>query len=175
MLQLMRSVLLSFSLFFMCSSGASEREASEYELKAVFLYNLAKFTQWPQGEQKTAEFINLCVTDQAVFDGALAGFQSKKIGNKHFKVREVKPSDPVWSCHLLFVDQANEAQWRLKPDKLQQVLTIGESKNFLERGGLLRLYINNEKLSFIVQLGNVRLAGLEIDSRLLRLAKKVEQ
>ena len=57
-------------------------EASEYELKAV-LYNLAKFTQWPQGEQKTAEFINLCVTDQAVFDGA-GGFSSKKIGSKHF-------------------------------------------------------------------------------------------
>ena len=46
----------------------------------------------------------------------LAGFQVKKLA-ANISSREVKPSDPVWSCHLLFVDQANEAQWRLKPDK----------------------------------------------------------
>ena len=178
-------VALSVSLSWAPGALAQDRDSSnssEYLIKAGFIFNFAKFVEWPQttfAQPDSPIVIGILGTDPfgAIIDQIV---QDKKIGGRGFVVKRLKwGADPkdLKECKILFVG----ASERMHIDELVQIvrglpiLTVGETPGFAERGGVIRLVLEDNKVRFEVNVDAAHQAGLTISSRLLTLARIIQQ
>ncbi len=148
----------------------------EYTVKAAFVYNFARFTQWPDAAfQDAASPIQLCVLGQDPFDGALNSIAGKTIGS-----RELLVSYPIWAsevrgCHILFISESAGARLTEIVTYLDgsPVLTIGDSPDIARSGGIIGLENVENRIRFQVNLDAARRSGLRLSSRMLDLATSV--
>lgn len=157
-----------------------QQARGEYALKAAFLYNFAKFVQWPDrawnGEGGNDRIV-LCVVRPdpfgSVLDDALAG---KTAHGRGFEIRRLDPGGLDGSCHILFVpgDVSERTDEILASLGDRPVLTVGESPDFVRRGGIVNFYIADNKVRFEVHYNRSRQLELDLSSRLLALARIVD-
>jgi len=149
----------------------------EYEVKAAFLYNFAKFVEWPPGafpDPNSPLIIGVVGEDPfgEALDFAVAG---KLVQGRPLEVRRWRRFENVDSCHILLFSSSDR---RTLPESLRQlgslpVLTVGEPEEFIEAGGVLRFLLENNRVRFDINNLNAKKAGLKISSRLLALASHV--
>ena len=162
------------------SLSAQIARANEAELKAAFLYNFIKFTEWPREQmanKKDPFVIGVLGKDPfgAALDRAIEGetFQQKPIVVRRF----ARMDESVGNSHALFIGVSEESNLPviLKLLDGQAILTMSEIETFIEQGGGIELQKEGNKLAFEVNVGAARRAGLGISAQLLRLAKLVKQ
>lgn len=144
----------------------------EYQLKSAFIYNFATFIDWPKGMGNS---LTLCV---AVPDDAINYFsalEGKPVGSMKVSVRRLTQDDSAEGCRILFVAESESGSfedWLSEVDD-EQVLTVAESEGWLNKGVVMDLMIQDKRVVFDVNLDAARGEGITINSRLLRLARKV--
>lgn len=178
-------VALSVSLSWGPEVLAQDRDSSdssEYLIKAGFIFNFAKFVEWPQttfSQPDSPIVIGILGTDPfgAIIDQIV---QDKKIGGRGFVVKRLKwgaDLKDLKECKILFVGASEKAHI----DELVQIvrwlpiLTVGETPGFAERGGVIRFVLEDNRVRFEVNVEAARQAGLTISSRLLTLARIIQQ
>jgi len=142
-------------------------------LKAVFIYNFAKFTRWPENALGTEdESLNLCVVGRDELAISLEQLGGKMIKRRSIAVDLLHGSKIPSRCHLLYIATSERGRYKkiIKALKGSAILTISELSGFSRSGGVVELYREKEKLRFIINLDAARGAGLIISSRLLGLA-----
>lgn len=152
-------------------------EPSATALKAAFLYNFAKFTEWPADMLAPGQRLFVCVIDAKVVADALKQIiQGRAVDGHELIVLVVKPDEPIRSCHLLYVGgrDAKRSSQILDTLKGSAVFSVGESDNFAESGGVAQLILENEKMRFAVNVASVHRARLLVSSKLLTLATIVK-
>lgn len=154
--------------------SAQALNASEHELKAAFLYNFAKFVEWPADAAETAGLpLVLGIFDPSPFGPVLATIGGKTAQGRGIVVKACsKPADAT-ACHIVFLNVSDEAQIRetLALVRETSVLTVGEADQFTVWGGIVRFYAVGKRLRFEINVAAAELAGLRISSKLLKLAK----
>jgi len=77
----------------------------EYQVKAAFLYNFAKFVEWPAGTFASSnDPIGICIVGQNPFGSALENMvQGKKVGDRAFAVRRLPDTQQASQCQILFI------------------------------------------------------------------------
>jgi hypothetical protein len=165
-----------------CPAIASSKTYPEHEVKAAFLYNFMKFTDWP--EEKVAD-ANETVTIFVVGDypecKTFRDIQEKSSENNPVQVQifksyeQVKDPNILKSCYVLFICKSEKKHLAeiLSLVKDSPVLTVGEEEGFLEKGGIINFVEYREKLRFEVNIPAASEAGLKLRSKLLKLAKHV--
>jgi hypothetical protein len=149
--------------------------SQEYKVKAAFIYNFARFIEWPASAFSSSDapfVIGVVGTDP--FDGALdQAVAGKKVGSRAVVVKHFKSADDITSCQILFLATNDEdAQAKiLQKVRNEKVLTIGESDTFTTNGGCLRLFLDDSRMRFEINTDATDEAKLKISSKLLRLAK----
>lgn len=151
-------------------------EATEYEVKAAFLFQVTRYTEWPRSAFLDAEapiVIGIFGHDPfgELLDGMVAGHTSQ---GRPLVVRRISELEDADDCHVLFISRDQPRPTRIL-DALagKPVLTVGETDRFLRQGGLIYLGIAEEHLFFEVNLEAARKVGLRLSSRLLSLARRV--
>ena len=150
----------------------------EYQVKAAFLYNFAKFVEWPSGSFKTPnDPIVVCVLGRSPFGELLdQAVQGKQIEGRKLVVREAPDLEECLACQLLFI--AASERKRLPAIfgflKAGSVLTVGETANFAAAGGIINFKLDDGKVSLEINVGAAQRARLRISSKLLSLAKIVK-
>jgi hypothetical protein len=171
-----------FLAIFLGLSGASAAgpQASpsvEYQVKAAFLLNFAKFVDWPSGAfQNDQAPIALCVFGHDPFAGALDEIiQGKKINNREILARRINGLQDLKSCQLVFIGSAEDKRLPeiLNSLKGASVLVIGESDAFAERGGAIQFFVEDNRLRFAINVDAVQRSRLTVSSKLLALARIV--
>jgi hypothetical protein len=150
--------------------------ASETEVKAAFLYNFAKFVEWPAEafSSETAP-IQVAVFGDEEFSAKLRSLlNDKKAHGRSFEVKTITNPQEAKNFQIVFVASAESrrAPLVLEATKKSPVLTIGESEQFLDSGGMINFVFEDAQLRFEVNPEAAQKAKLEISSKLLRLAKK---
>jgi hypothetical protein len=167
-----RTVLLLLLSTF-ASRGASELEN---ELKAAFLYNFTKFVEWPaEAFESTNAPIRFAVLGDEEFGARLKLLlKEKKAHGRSFEVQTITSGQDSKNFHIVFVPglEARRALPVLEVTNKRAILTIGESDEFLGQGGIISLFFDEAQIAFEVNAEPAKKAGLEISSKLLRLAKK---
>jgi YfiR/HmsC-like len=161
---------------------ADDADSSEYLIKAGFIYNFAKFVEWPSAafaQQDSPIVIGIIGSDPFgnIIDRIV---EDKKIGNRGFVVKRYKwgrDLRDLRDCKILFVSASEKAH---VDDIVQSVrglpiLTVGETPGFAERGGIIRFTLEDNRVRFEVNVDAAREADLNISSRLLTLAKIIQQ
>lgn len=156
---------------------AQVRPPSEYELKAAFLFNFAKFVDWPSNTfAEPKDPFSVCVLGTDPFGGALDdALRGKFIAEHPVSVTRVKRVADIMRCQILFVSAPES---RHLPEILVKlrgecVLIIGETDDFASSGGVIQFTLEDNRVRFFINTDAAGRAGLKISSKLLALAKIV--
>lgn len=149
--------------------------APEYQVKAAFLYNFARFIEWPASafDSPTAPFV-IGVVGRDPFGHYLDEISKGKVGaNRPIAIRRFNRGETPEGCHIVFIchsekDRTSElvSVYRGKP-----VLTVAEEVDFCSLGGGIGLYPENNRLRFEINLAATDRAQLKVSAQLLKLAK----
>lgn len=154
--------------------GLASAQAPEYDLKAAFLFNFAKFVEWPEsafaGERAP---LTLCVHGEDPFGSTLDEVvQGERVGERSLLVQRPDSLDDLGGCHVLFVSRSEKerlgelmAQVQGKP-----VLTVADMDGFLRAGGVINFILESGKVRFLIDQEAAKRSGLAISSKLMRLA-----
>lgn len=152
--------------------------AREHDLKAAFLFRFLPFVQWPDSAFPTTNSpIVVSILGRDPFGPALEATMGNETIDSHAII--VKRSEHIADllpCHLLFV--ARDAEEPHPPALTQAqrdgVLLVGESPDFLDRGGIVNFFIDDNQVRFAICLEAAERAHIKLRSRLLRLAQMVD-
>jgi hypothetical protein len=175
--------ILIFSAIFAASqtenSGTTRAQspASEYHVKAAFLFHFVQLVDWPAGSLgNDAAPVTVCTIGEDPFHGDLeVTLAGQSVGTRSFRVRHLKSAEDFQGCQVLFVGKHDAARLgRLLAElKDGSVLTVGESDGFVQQGGMIGFLLVENKVRFEINLPAAERANLKISSRLLLLAKSV--
>lgn len=153
--------------------GAAPRPVDEYQVKAAFLYNFAKFVEWPSGVfQSATEAISICVLGQNPFGRSLEDTVSgHAIDGRSLIVRNISNLSQVAKCHVLFVSSAgNRPLPQPLSGKETGVLIVGESETPGADGLVINFRLDGGKVRFEINVEAAERENLRISSKLLSLA-----
>lgn len=157
--------------------GAVPPALSEYQVKAAFLYNFAKFVEWPAEapSEASAEMV-LCLLGDDPFGSDLEQtIEGKMVNGRKLVIRRFKALRGLETCHILFISpsEGNQLLEILAALKGLSLLTVGEMERFTKLGGIINFTIEGNKVRFDINIDAAERAGLKISSRLLRVARVV--
>lgn len=150
---------------------------SESQVKAAFLFNFARYVEWPEAAFNGATAaIRLCLLSDAGFKQVLSETVSgRSVGRRPVSVETIGSLEAASGCHLLFVDASVPAEAAAVAGRLGElaVFTISDQGGFAAAGGIANFILVDQKIRFEINPSAARRAGLKISSSLLRLAKLV--
>lgn len=138
----------------------------EYRVKAAYLFNFAKFVDWPDDPGQGP--LTICVAGRNVFGDVLADtIRGERIADRPLASRVILEPEP--GCQVLFVPRGAAAAAYLRGSR--GALTVGESPDFLAQGGIVNFIIDGNTVRFEIAAPTAERNGVKISSRLLRLAR----
>lgn len=171
------AVLLGLALAGWTLPGGAQ--TSEAELKGAFIFNFAKYVEWPaEAFGASSGDLVLCLvgSQNELFD-VLGEKQGKSVQNRTLRVRSARRDENLKTCHLLVIDESESEHFEgiLRRSAGNPILSINGSGRFLDAGGIIGLINVNDKLRFDVNLAAARKNNLAVSSNLLKLARTVRQ
>jgi hypothetical protein len=145
----------------------------EDQLKAGYIFNFAKFVDWPNLE--ATDTLTICFLGGAGIREAFAASSAGKQVGSHPVVARAVAGKSAPGCHLLFIAADSAAPDGMNDTSNSAVLAVGEEHDFIRKGGIIELFTENNRLRFNINLDNARRVGLKISSSLLQLATRVEE
>jgi len=169
---LLNGLLITLTLFFSANSAATEKE---YMLKAGFLYNFARFANWVTPTYHNNNF-TLCSPDKSFIDIAdvaltKRNIQKRPLINKHISLEP----NSIKLCDMVFITSKTYANWKSTPNlTYKNILLVGENDGFIESNGHIRFFLSSGKVRFEISPNNLKIDGLTMSSKVLRLARIVD-
>lgn len=171
-------LLLLVSVFFGQITCAETSFSKEYFVKSAFLYNFAKFVQWPaESFSDNQSPILLCILGNNPFGSALESIDGKTVGKRNLVVKYFETMEDIDQCHVLFISKSEKKTLsEILPDVASRhVLTVSDIKNFAQNGGIIGMFTTGKKIHFEINVNSAKRSGLQISSKLLKLAKIVNR
>ena len=145
----------------------------ESEVKAAYLYNLAKFVLWPPSAGRSDQLV-VGVIGNDVFGNVLTRVVlGKRVQGREIVVRQLRADEDLRVYDIVFVGAlatGHSADILLRV-RAAGVLTVGETPDFIREGGHVRFYAENEKVRIQIDAAGAEQAGLKISSQLLSLSR----
>jgi hypothetical protein len=181
-----------FGILLLFLSGTPARAAGaggpdkEHQIKAVFLYRFAQFVEWPADSfagENAPLVLGILGPDPfgAYLDEVVQG---EKVGTHPIVIKRVGKPEEAAECHVLFISMTGlgaagpgaagpgpEAAERLSNFKGRRILTVGDTENFSQGGGMILFTTRNGKIRLRINMEAVRASNLSLSSKLLRLAE----
>jgi hypothetical protein len=152
------------------------QNVGEYPVKAAFLLNFARYTEWPaQAPMSPNQQLTLCVIGADPFGASLAPLERKNVQGREMRIQRGVTVDSLGQCELLFVPESEEPRLAsiLHAARGRAVLTVSDIEGFAEAGGMIGLLIAEQRVRFDVNLDALRGSNLRLSAQVLRLARTV--
>ncbi len=158
-------LLLAFSV-------QAQPQPTEYDVKAVFLYNFARFAEWPEQEEDRSA-LRICVLGDAPFGEAFDEVLGRPVRKRTIEVRRLSTITPDDTCDVLFVSPVDKQRLRkiLQSVAGRPILTVGDGEEFVRAGGAIAFVVRDKKVRFLVHPAAAEAVGIRLSSRLLRVAE----
>lgn len=162
---------------FLAVISVRAHSATDAAVKAGFVYNFTKFTEWPAESFATASApLNLCIVGNQPLDGNLSLLHGRMAQGHPINVRGNPRNEELRVCHILFVGDGEERRGAAALTQLAgaPVLTVSDMEGFADQGGIIGLTLSGDRVQFTVNLRAARQVGLKLNSQLLRLGKVMQ-
>jgi hypothetical protein len=160
------------------SAAAQAARASEYDVKAAYLYNFSRFVQWPSAADTSAEPFAICVLGQDPFGPALySTIAHETVAGRNVVAKQISSPHDALSCQVLFISASEDTRWKQILDNLgtASILTVSDLPRFTLRGGMVQFVLDGNKVRFEVNSAMAQRAGLTLSSELLKVAVNVRK
>jgi hypothetical protein len=150
--------------------------APEYHLKAAYLFNFTKFTEWPGAVLPPGAPIHVCVAGRDPFGDNLGTLEGRIAQGHAIRVRRGLRADTLRGCHVVFVseDDDRSEQSILRAAESVSALTVSDREGFLERGGTIGMSTRDSRILFEINVEAGQRAGLKLSSQMVKLARSVK-
>lgn len=151
--------------------------ATEYAVKAAFLYHFAKFTEWPaRVGGPNPDVVQICVLGEDPFGWALDRMSERGADGLQVEVRHVSRADERPHCHILFISRSEQRQvGRILRDTVGRgVLSVSDMDGFIDAGGVIQFVVEHDKVRFLISRAAAARADVRLSSRLLAVAHVVD-
>jgi hypothetical protein len=156
-----------------------DAQSIEYPVKLAFLYNFAKFVEWPADSYSNPGApLSICIVGHDPFGVDIEGeLQARKAGGHPVQVVTLTPAATLSACHIVFipVTERDQAGKILRSLMGSSILTVGETDGFAAMGGIINLTVEKSEVHFEVNRVAADRCHLKISARLLALAKIVTE
>lgn len=167
-------MILGFCVSVVAMRGQATDES---QAKASFLFNLAKFVEWPAESFKSPnDPILCCMLGDGPYERKLEQITNPQyIEKRRFIFQHVVSASQLSGCHMLFVNPLERKRWGTLSSEVKgrSILTVGESEEFISEGGIIRFNLDNGKVRMQINVDAAGQEKLRINSRLLNLARIV--
>lgn len=184
-LENMRSVL--FSLVFVIGAlscagpclAENSRPSLEYQVKASLIFNFLQFIEWPpEVWEQSPTTMHICLIGGDRFGIALTTLEQEIVRGKHIEISHFEASEDsrLKDCQVVFISDGSptDIDRILSLVRNQSILTVGESSDFLEKGGIISFLIDSDRVVFDINRRAALQARLNVSSKLLRVARMVK-
>ena len=172
-----RRVLLGLALSLLHREPSRAQRFDEEQVKAAYVYNFAKFAEWPATAFTAAnDPIRMCVLNDQPFQSQLMHIiKDKRIGDRVILAVSIQNPEQARHCHLLFINSTHNVEVIRLFASLQgsSVLTVGETASFVDRGGIISFVTQEGQVHFQVNHKAATESGIRLSSRLLSVARRV--
>ena len=169
-----RGIFTLLLCLFLSAAGAQDSQLTESKLKAAFLFNFAKFVEWPPAAFADANTpITFGVLGTNPFGDDLAAIvRDKTINNRSIVIKPLHSVTEATNCQVLFIcaSEKNKLTEIISSLGTASVLTVGDTEHFIETGGMINFVKEGNKMRFQINDTAAKRAGLKISSKLLSLA-----
>lgn len=173
-------LFISALLAFTVPATEAEQYPNEYQEKATYLYQITQFINWPK-LKRTNTPIHFCVFGKDPFRGALDDIHLRKVKGRELQISYINQDFQIAHCNILFVQQKIAADFIQKHHSLiikNNILTIGESKEFAQNGGiiglrLIGLRLIDKKPRIEINLQAAKDANIKVDANLIEIASHI--
>jgi hypothetical protein len=159
-------------------AAQSSSYLAEYKLKSVFIYNFVQFVDWPKSSfTATNSPIVIGVVGVDPFGSLLEEVVKDETVKGHpLRVERFPNAEAIQPCHVLFISRSERDRLPAVFQKISglSVFTVSDIDRFAERGGIVNFAVQDGKLRYAINIDAAKDAGLNISSKLLRLARIVE-
>jgi hypothetical protein len=156
---------------------AAAQSASEYQVKAAFLFNFAKFVEWPADAFSNADGpLQVCVLGQDPFGGDFEQMIEDKTVNGHrLEIAHPEGVPQARACQVLFIASSEKQKVReiLRALTGVSVLTVGDTPGFVQMGGVINFVLDKDRVRFEINVKAAERAHLKLSARLLTVAKLI--
>src|SRR5260370_13047348 len=159
--------------------AASAQPVNESQLKAAYVYNLAKFVEWPAGTFKNAaDPIAICVLGQSPIQRSVEeAAHAEAVDDRKLTVHYLADARQSAGCQILFIATSERKRVRsiLQDLPAAGLLTVGDTDGFLEEGGAVNFSLEGSRVRIDINMGVVAKQSLRISPKLLSLARIVKK
>ena len=159
-------------------SIAADPPASEYQVKAAFLINFPKYVDWPAGvfAGTNSPIVLAVLGETKVAEEVQKVIAGRTVNDREIVLKRLASGEESGVCHILFISAAEQQHTPNLLAKLKDtsILTVGESDDFLDQGGIINMARRNQKIALEVNLTAADKARIKISSKLLSLASVVK-
>jgi hypothetical protein len=165
----------------LCAAFAAPAEPaqapdSDAQVKAEFILNFTRFTEWPTDAFSTpSEPFNVCVAGTS---GAASpverAVQGERVGAHEIAFHRLTGTQGAGRCHVLYITDGARAQMAALARVATRALIVGESPRFLEQGGMINFVVEEGRVRFDVNAASATARGLRLSSRLMSLARRTD-
>lgn len=149
--------------------------ARELNLRAAFVFNFARFVDWPREALPDTASLRLGVFAPDKVPAPFAALQGRLVRGHVVRIVPLGPTDDPSDCHLLYCSETTATQLTalLANTRGHPILTVGEGRDFMDRGGMIELLTRDNRLRFRIRPDTARAVGLRVGASLLQLADEV--
>ena len=154
----------------MVGIAGKDKISLEDKTKAAFIYNFTKYIQWTKD---TSQVFRIGVVGECGILAPLKEIEKKKrVGKREISVKQYNKTSQIDSCHILFISGSAEQNLPEILDSIRNknILTIGDTKGFAQKGVAINFVVVNEKMRFQINSSVLDGLDLRVSSQLLKLA-----
>lgn len=163
------------ALVFLTAAAARAVPPSSVELKATFLIAFGDFVQWPETRGRALRPLVIAVVDSPEIAAQLEKLSALEPAERSVEVVRLTRVPPTVQCHILYVPPGREHEVPWVELARHATLLVGESAEFEAHGGVIRFLAERNRVRLRVNLPAAVERGLNISSRLLRVAEVKKQ
>lgn len=156
------------------ASASVSGTALEYQVKASYIYNFLQFVSFSPEVMAGKSAISVCIVGENRFGEALDKLKGKRTPQGVIEVRYLghySPALPFSTCHVLYIvkDEAPNGSKIFEHLQNASTLTIGDYSSFLKQGGVIELFVEDERIHFRINLERAKQASYQIAAQLVAL------
>ncbi|MGL4206488.1 MAG: YfiR family protein [Aeromonadaceae bacterium] len=151
---------------------AIENRLSPERLKAAYVYNFLKFTEWPAEKDVKSALVVCLVNANQPLVSAFENLNQQKANGRPIFIKQLSSTTDVDGCHVYYLREGGApVALRNLAKHHPHLLTVGDATNFVAMGGIIGLIEKQGHLQFEINLELIQVAQYKISSQLLKLAR----
>lgn len=166
-------LLCALALALLVPAAACAQAAAEYAAKAAFIYNVALFSNFPNGNNG---LIRLCILGRDPFGDILRKLEGKRLGEATMTIAYPDTrAEALKQCQIVFISASEADNIAMLADAGRQagVMTVADLQGAARKGIMLELRVEDQRIAFEFNAEAARAASITLSSKVLRLARAV--